>query len=108
MTTAVIELVTYKLKVGIEKSQHDASHQKINAFCQQQPGFLYRSISEDASGVFHDIVYWQDMAAATQASTAFEQSPLCSSLMALTDPESVKVQHMPVIAEVLSCQSEPA
>lgn len=108
MTTTVIELVTYKLKQGIDKSALTDSHPKINAFLKEQTGFLYRSLSEDVNGLLHDIVYWQDMASAKQAAAAFEQSSACKSLMSITDMESVTMQHMNAMTEAMSCQGEPA
>jgi hypothetical protein len=107
-STTVIELVTYKLKPGVEKSLLNDSHEQINNFCKQQDGFLYRSISEGDSAVLYDIVYWKDMASAKLASSAFEQSEVCKSLMSITDTESVTIQHMPVLSEVMSCEGEPA
>ncbi|GAA0821611.1 hypothetical protein GCM10009111_28850 [Colwellia asteriadis] len=108
MTTTVIEIVTYRLKNNINKSLLNNSHEQINTFVKQQPGFLYRSISEDAAGVLHDIVYWQDMASATQASSAFEQSDACKYLISLTDADSVTIKHMPVLSEAMMCESSPA
>ncbi len=89
MTTTVIELVTYKLKQGVDKSELNDSHPKVNDFLKAQQGFLYRSLSEDKNGLLHDIVYWQDMSCAELASKAFEQSTACASLMSITDMESV-------------------
>jgi len=108
MTTTVIELVTYKLKSGVDKSALNDSHPKVNDFLKAQPGFLYRSLSEDKNGLLHDIVYWQDMNCAEQAGKAFEQSTACASLMSITDMESVTMQHMSAMTEAMSCQGEPA
>jgi len=108
MTTTVIELVTYKLKQGVDKAALNDSHPKVNDFLKQQNGFLYRSLSEDKNGLLHDIVYWQDMDCAKQAGEAFEQSPACASLMSITDMESVTMQHMNAMTEAMSCQGEPA
>jgi hypothetical protein len=108
MTTTVIELVTYKLNQGIDKSALNDSHSKVNDFLKAQQGFLYRSLSEDKNGLLHDIVYWQDMNCAEQAGKAFEQSAACASLMSITDTESVTMQHMTALTEAMSCQGEPA
>ena len=108
MTTTVIELVTYKLKSGVDKSALAASHSKVNDFLKEQQGFLYRSLSEDKNGLLHDIAYWQDMSCAQQAVKAFEQSEACASLMSIIDMESVTMQHMTAMTEAMSCQGEPA
>jgi len=108
MTTTVIELVTYKLKQGVDKSELNDSHPKVNDFLKTQQGFLYRSLSEDKNGLLHDIVYWQDMNCAELAAKAFEQSAACALLMSITDMESVTMQHMTAMTEAMSCQGEPA
>jgi len=108
MTTTVIELVTYKLKQDVDKSALNDSHPQVNEFLKAQPGFLYRSLSEDKNGLLHDIVYWQDMKCAELAGKAFEQSSACASLMSITDMESVTMQHMSAMTEAMSCQGEPA
>lgn len=108
MTTTVIELVTYKLKQGVDKSVLNDSHPQMNDFLKAQQGFLYRSLSEDKNGLLHDIVYWQDMSCAELAGKAFEQSAAGASLMSITDMESVTMQHMTAMTEAMSCQGEPA
>jgi len=108
MTTTVIEMVTYKLKQGIDKSALLDTQPKMNDFLKEQSGFLYRSLSEDELGLLHDIVYWQDMASAKQAATAFEQSSACASLMSITDMDNVTMQHMTAMSEAMACQGETA
>ena len=108
MTTTVIELVTYKLIPNADLAVLDKINEEINVFLKAQPGFLYRSFSEDDTNTLYDIIYWQEMAHAKQAATAFEQSAMCASLMSIADPESVKVQHMPAKTEVMMCESETA
>ncbi|OUR63747.1 hypothetical protein A9Q74_00160 [Colwellia sp. 39_35_sub15_T18] len=108
MTTTVIELVTFKLKQNTDKSVLNNINPKVNDFLKSQTGFLYRSSSEDESGLLYDIVYWQDMACAKQAGAAFEQSEAGGLLMSVTDMDSVTMQYMSAITEAMSCEGTPA
>jgi len=106
--TTTIELVSYKLKDGASKADLAATHKGVNAFLQQQPGFIYRSNSEDANGLLYDIVYWQTLEQAQAAGEAFMNSEACHALMAITDETSVTMTHMPVTSEVMNPTIEAA
>ncbi|AWB67194.1 hypothetical protein C2869_12445 [Saccharobesus litoralis] len=105
MTTTVIELVTYNLKAGISAEQLKAVHPQVNDFLMAQDGFMYRSLSNDKSGLLYDIVYWRDMASAKKASEAFMASTAGQALCQLTDMDSVTMRHMPVSTEAMICSS---
>ncbi len=106
MSTTVIEMVSYKLKAGVSKEQLTATHEKVNAFLQQQAGFMYRSLSEDNDGLLFDVVYWQDMDAAKAAGEQFMADAAGQALVALTDEESITMRHMPVLTETpVACSS---
>ena len=94
MTTTTIEMVTYKLKPNVNIEQLQASHEGVNAFCMAQPGFLYRSVSQDEDNTWHDIVYWKDMHNAKAAGEAFMQSSAGLALVALIDNETMQMRHM--------------
>ena len=101
MTTTTIELVTYRLKAGIEKAQFAATHEAVNTFLTAQPGFIYRSNSEDKDGLIYDIVYWQSMEQALTAGEAFMQHPAGQSLIAVTEENSITMRHMPADTEAM-------
>ncbi|WP_111977111.1 hypothetical protein [Algibacillus agarilyticus] len=105
MTTTTIELVTYQLKPECSQSDLEPINTDVNAFLKVQPGFLYRSMSEDETGLMYDIVYWQDMQSAKNAADAFTSSKACEALMNVTNMESVTMRHMSAIAEVMSCEA---
>ncbi len=100
--TTTIELVRYQLKDGVSATELQATHEGINTFLKQQPGFIYRSNSQDAEGTLYDIVYWQSMEQAQAAGEAFMNSSACAALMTITDESSVNMTHMPVGSEVLN------
>ncbi len=103
MNNSVIELVTYKLKTDTTKEQLAATHSDVNAFLKKQPGFLYRSLSEDDSGLLYDIVYWQDMETAKNAGEAFMADKAGQALVALTDESSISMRHMDALTETNNC-----
>jgi len=103
MNNSVIELVTYKLKTGATKEQLSATHSAVNAFLEEQPGFMYRSLSEDSNGLLYDIVYWQDMETAKIAGDAFMAHKAGQALVALTDENSISMRHMEAITETSAC-----
>ena len=98
MTTAV-EVVSYKLRDGIGKSELTLTHDDINSFCSEQPGFLYRSISHDQNDMWFDIVYWQDIECAKAAGEAFMANEKCQALSKLIDNETLVMRHMLAEAE---------
>jgi len=101
--TTTLELVSYRLKDGIGKDQLNATHDNVNQFLSQQDGFLYRSCSEDDSGLIYDVVYWQDIASAKAAGEAFMDNPAGQSLMSICDEHTVSMQHMEILSEVANC-----
>ena len=103
MNNSVIELVTYKLKTGATKSQLSATHSDVNVFLAEQPGFMYRSLSEDDNGLLYDIVYWQDMEKAKSAGEAFMAHKAGQALVALTDENSISMRHMEALTETSAC-----
>ncbi|WP_420590059.1 hypothetical protein [Bacterioplanoides sp.] len=100
--TTTIELVRYQLKDGVSATELQATHEGVNTFLKQQPGFIYRSNSQDPDGTLYDIVYWQSMEQAQAAGEAFMNSNACQALMTITDETSVNMTHMPVSSEVLN------
>ena len=101
MKNSVVELVSYQLKSGVSLQQLAATHDAVNSFLNRQSGFIYRSLSQDESGQWFDIVYWQDMAAAKAAGESFMKDPAGQSLIELTEMDSVVMRHMETETEVL-------
>ena len=101
----VVEMVTYRLKKGVSKQALEATNEGVNSFVKQQPGFLYRSLSQDEADQWFDIVYWQDMESAKEAGTQFMSTAIGKELCELIDMDSCFMRHMPVSAEMMSCNS---
>lgn len=97
-----IEMVTFKTLNKFDKQHFDTIQNEINDFCLQQPGFIYRSLSQDDKQVWHDIVYWQSMELAKTAGEQFGQYPVCKKLATVIDLTSVQVSHMQASTELMA------
>jgi len=108
MENNVVEIVSFKLNPDVNKNDFLESNIAFEEFIKARPGILYRSLCcNEETGVWSDIVYWQTMADAKNAQQAFMQSPCCSKLMQLVDPESISMQHSEILA-ALECYTESA
>lgn len=103
--TTVLEIVHFKLHENASDAQLADTHPAIDTFLHQQPGFLYRSLSQQDCGEYIDIVYWESLEAAKAASDALMENDAGKAMLALIDMDSVVMQHLPVLAESMS---EPA
>ena len=102
--TTVVEMVTYRLKAGVDKQQLEATNAGVNDFVKQQSGFLYRSLSQDEADQWFDIVYWQDMDSAKRAGEQFMNTDVGKTLCELIDMDSCFMRHMSVNAEAMNCE----
>lgn len=102
MNTTTIEMVSYRLKAAVSLEDLKRTHADLNAFCLAQPGFLYRSVSQDVHQRWFDVVYWRSMEEAKLAGEAFMLSLAGQSLLSLIDGQSVKMCHMLTEAEAYS------
>lgn len=101
MQNSTIEMVTFKPKAGITAQQLIDTGPAMEAFLREQPGFIYRSLSTDDDGLWHDIIYWQTQENATAAGEQFMNHSAGQALMALIEMSSTKMRHMQAKCEVL-------
>lgn len=105
MTTTALKMVSFTLKPGTDNAQWLASAAEVETFLRQQPGFLYRSLSQDEQGLWYDVLYWQDMEAALASGEAFMASSQGQQMCQFIELETVKKHHMPVSVEAMGCDS---
>lgn len=101
MDNSTIELITFRVKDGVTTEQMGAEGANMEAFLMEQPGFLYRSLSVDEDGLWHDIVYWKTMENAKNAAESFKQDKACAALMELIDMDSASMRHMVAAHEAM-------
>jgi hypothetical protein len=102
MNTTTIEMVSYQLKSAVSMEELERSHAQLNTFCLAQPGFLYRSVSQNEQQVWFEVVYWRSMEDAKSAGEAFRLSLAGQSWLSIIDERSVKMQHRLVDAQAYS------
>ena len=101
MTTA-IEIVCFKLAATAGDAQLLATNPLMEEFLNQQPGFMYRSLSRDNEGLWYDIIYWKNQGCAENAAQKFQESAVGGQIMPLIDKQSCKMLHMDALSEILS------
>ncbi len=94
--SAVLESVTFRLAPTVSVAAFTQASEATFAWVRQQPGFVQRILSSDATGLWSDQVLWQSMAQAQAASEAFMQTFGDSPFMALMNPDTVQMQHTTV------------
>ena len=75
----VIEWAPFRLRDGVTDAQLlEASAAIQRDFLEGRPGFVRRELVRGSDGLWADVVYWIDLAAARDAMEAAASSPTCS------------------------------
>lgn len=91
---SAIEIVTFKLRQGVTEHDLVTASEQSQVFVANLPGFQYRSLSyEIERNLWNDVIYWDSMEEAKQASKQFAANEQCQALIALIDRDSVDIQH---------------
>ncbi|BFM09933.1 hypothetical protein R50072_00860 [Simiduia litorea] len=93
----VIEIVQFQTKKGVQSTDFIRAAEPIGSWVMAQPGFLYRSLSQDEQGVWRDVVYWNSMDDAKKASEAFMREHGQSDFMTMIETSSVEMNHSCVV-----------
>jgi hypothetical protein len=96
----IAEIVTFRLLPGTDEARVLADAQATNQPVAAQPGFLRRSLSRDATGLWTDYVEWADAASAEAAAQAVMRLPEFAPFMAAIDPDGMVMRHAPVLSQV--------
>ncbi|WP_163834476.1 hypothetical protein [Spartinivicinus ruber] len=94
-----IEIFRFKLNTGASQADLETANQNLQLFIQQQPGFLYRSLSfNHITEEWIGINYWQSETAAKAAAEKFTDSSLTQAYMALIDKKTLTKEQSTVVA----------
>lgn len=93
----VAEIVTFRLLPGVDEDGFLAAARATEMPVASQPGFLRRSLSRDADGLWTDCIEWRDMASAEAAARAVMALPEFGAFAAAIDPEGMTLRHAPVM-----------
>jgi hypothetical protein len=94
MDSPTIELVRFRLKAGVTEEAFVAAAEKAQATITQFPGYIRRTLMQNADGLWIDLVYWHSHAEALAAAETFGSKPDLAAFGALIDETSIDLQHL--------------
>lgn len=94
MSEKVLELVVFKLVEGVGRDQFMATVGPVSDWAAEQPGFISRELSYDATGGrWIEVVWWQTLGDAQAAAELAMSSDSCAPMFSLIDMESTLMLH---------------
>lgn len=91
----IIELALFKLKPGQSIEAITDAANATTGFLAGRNGFVRRLLSQTPqTEQWADIVLWETLHDAQEASTAFMQDSRCQGFLAMIDPDSLSLQHL--------------
>ena len=89
----IIETVTYRTKDGVSDAEYIKTSPALNAFTARIGGAVSRNLFKDADGLWHEQTVWADAASHQKAMKGFMASEEGQAIVALLDPETLKMSH---------------
>ena len=98
----VLELVVFELKEGVSREHFLSTVDAVSDWIGEQPGFISRDLSYDATGArWIEVVWWRTLEDAHAAAERAVTSESCRPMFALIDMSSTLMAHgVPAIAPV--------
>jgi hypothetical protein len=93
----VAEIVTFRLRDGIDQAGFAAAARATAARLAREPGCRGRTLSRDDHGLWTDNVLWADAATAEAAAAAVVADPAFAPFLAAIEPASVQLRHAAVL-----------
>jgi len=103
MTTAqptCLEVVRFKLLPGVTDEAFLATNAATVAFLKRQAGFRRRVLSKGSDGMWTDVVEWENLALAQEASKQIMVEPSLVPCMKSMDLESVMMDHLDIALRI--------
>jgi hypothetical protein len=95
-----VEIVRFKLLPGVTDEAFLAANAATVDFLKRQGGFRRRVLSKGSDGVWTDVVEWQSLALAQQASERIMAEPALVPFMKAMDLESVMMDHLDIALRI--------
>ena len=92
-TTAVAEVVTYRLAEGVDEAGYLDLITRSQAFAGACPRFLARNVSKGEDGLWMDHVLWASMEDAQAAAAGFMEQEFSPEFGAALAEGSVTIRH---------------
>ena len=94
-----LEIVTYKVNPATDVSEFvKMSADMEEGFARKQKGFLSRTFARNGNDEWIDVIRWETMADAENASRAAMQSSACAPMFGMIDETSVKMMHFDILS----------
>lgn len=62
-----LEIINFRLAAGVSMKDFIAANQDVDAWLEQQPGFILRRVSQNANGIVTDMLLWTSVMHAERA-----------------------------------------
>ncbi len=92
----IVERVSFKPANGVSGEETKSAMEAMNQFVNAQPGFISRTTSVSADGEFLDLVYWEDLHSAQQASEKAMKDESLLQHFQVIDQETMFFKHYEV------------
>ncbi len=89
----VTEIVIYKTKVGVQRTDHLKKAKAISTILAQQDGFIARQFSQTSDGKWMDIIYWKNLSLAEKAAEAVKNIPECELFFSDIDQKHMEFMY---------------
>ena len=93
----VAEIVTFRLKEGIDEVQFLSDAQATNTIVRSAPGFISRQLSKGKDNSWTDYILWQSLKDAQSAAKTIVNDPAFAPFGQAIDFDSVEMRHESVM-----------
>lgn len=93
----VAEIVTFRLVDGAEPQAFVEAAMATAPLVAAQPGFVRRSLSLDATGLWTDHVEWADLASAETAARVVIRAPAFAPFAGMIAVEGMSMRHAAIL-----------
>ncbi len=90
----VVEVVTFKLKAGVDEAEFLRAADAIVSDLQAMSGYIDRELLKGQHGEWMDILHWQSMEQALAAAEAIMAAPNAGLFMSMLDETNVAMHHL--------------
>ena len=90
----VVEVVTFKLKAGVDEAAFLRAADTIMLALQAMSGYIDRELLKDQHGQWMDVLHWRSMGHALAAAEALMAVPDAGPFMSMLDETSVAMYHL--------------
>ncbi|QNR25636.1 hypothetical protein [Croceimicrobium hydrocarbonivorans] len=94
-----LELVSCRFRDEVNAEQAQKALAQLNDFLKAQKGYRNRTYTEMEHPVYLDLVWWDSLDDAKEASERAMQSELCKEVFALMDLPNVAMEHYELVSD---------